>query len=182
MLIDHCDLQIVRRKTRNLQLCFGTILGTNHAVHAQSCPKLRKSRFLERFSSDSCVLWSVPYDVKLIRATGGAKRDPLFACPKKCWGTCGCARAFSRCMWRRRTRAQNWEHVCTQHMMSRTIGCVMAHATYWRISWNHKSEFIRIHTYEFIFEFMPVNSWWCNHIWIHNSFLTLNKFTINLNN
>ena len=31
MLIDHQDQQIVRRKTRNLELCFGTNVGTNQA-------------------------------------------------------------------------------------------------------------------------------------------------------
>ena len=31
MLIDHHDQQIVRRKTRNLEFCFGTNLGTNQA-------------------------------------------------------------------------------------------------------------------------------------------------------
>ena len=55
--------------------------------------KLRKSQFLERFSSDSCALSSEPFDVKLIWATGGAKRDPLARTPSKCWGTCGAGRA-----------------------------------------------------------------------------------------
>ena len=31
MLIDHHDQQIVRRKTQNLELCFGTNVGTNQA-------------------------------------------------------------------------------------------------------------------------------------------------------
>ena len=31
MLIDHQDQQIVRRKTQNLELCFGTNVGTNQA-------------------------------------------------------------------------------------------------------------------------------------------------------
>ena len=31
MLIDHQDQQIVRRKTQNLDLCFGTKVGTNQA-------------------------------------------------------------------------------------------------------------------------------------------------------
>ena len=31
MLIDHRDQQIVQRKTRNLEICFGTNVGTNQA-------------------------------------------------------------------------------------------------------------------------------------------------------
>ena len=31
MLIDHHDQQIVRRRTQNLELCFGTNVGTNQA-------------------------------------------------------------------------------------------------------------------------------------------------------
>ena len=33
---------------------------------------------------------------KLIRAPGGAKRDPLARTPSKCWGTCGGARGFAQ--------------------------------------------------------------------------------------
>ena len=51
--------------------------------------------------------------MKLKSSTGGAKRDPLARTPSKCWGTCGGARAVSRGMWRRRTRAPKWEHVFT---------------------------------------------------------------------
>ena len=103
---DHCDQQILLLKTRNLELCFGPNVGSNHA-------KLRRSWFIERFSSDSCVLWSVPYDVKLIRATRGAERDPLALTQSKCWGTCCVACAVSRSMWPLRTRAPKWEHIST---------------------------------------------------------------------
>ena len=46
MLIDHSNQQIVRRKTRNFELCFGTNVGTDQA-------KFEKN-------SDSCVLLSAP--------------------------------------------------------------------------------------------------------------------------
>ena len=69
---------------------------------------------------------------KLIRAPGGAKRDPLARAPSKCWGTCGGARAVVRSMWLPRTRAPKWEHVCTTGRYDvkdrRKIGCVMAHS------------------------------------------------------
>jgi len=67
MFIDHRVQQMVRQKTQNLELCFGTNMRTNQA----KIEKIR-ARFLERFGSDSCVLQSAPYDVKQIRTTGGA--------------------------------------------------------------------------------------------------------------
>ena len=33
---------------------------------------------------------------------------------------------------------------------------------------NIVKSYVRIHNHEFIYEFMPLNSWLWNHIWIHN--------------
>ena len=127
MLINYHDQQIVLRKTRNLELCLGTNMGTTKQ-------KLRKSRFLELFqvSSDPWVFWSVPYDGKLTRATCGEQRDPCARAPSKCWGTCGCACGISQHVTVANARAEvgarmhNWSIWCQGS--SRTIGCVMAHS------------------------------------------------------
>ena len=69
------------------RLCGGKLATSSYALRPMWGPtkqKLRKSRFLERFCSDSCVLSSAPYNVKPIRATGSAKRDQLASIQSKC--------------------------------------------------------------------------------------------------
>ena len=97
------------------RLCGGKLKTSSYASGPTWGPtkqNFRKSQFFERFGSGSCVLQLAPYDVKLIRATGGAKRDSLARAPSKSWGTCCCARAVSHIMLLRRTRAPKWEHIC----------------------------------------------------------------------
>ena len=87
MLIYHCNQQIVLLKTQNLELwhCYAL-----EPIWGPTKETLRKTRFLKWFSSYSCYLKSVPYNVKLIRATSSVKRDPLALVSSKSWGTCCC--------------------------------------------------------------------------------------------
>ena len=53
MLIDHHDQQIVRRKTQNLELCFGTNMGTNQAkIEKISISRAIRLEFLRSLVSD----------------------------------------------------------------------------------------------------------------------------------
>ena len=103
--IDQSNQQIVRRKVWDQR-------GVRYGGDWPS--KMRKTRFFQRFSSDSCVLLSASYDVKLIRATslGGARWETHWHVRRQNveWPTA--ARAVSRSMWQRRKFAPKWQHVC----------------------------------------------------------------------
>ena len=61
MLFDHQNQQIVRRKTQNLELCFGTNVGTNHAKAAPGC------NWLWEISNGFAKICSWTNDLAIIR-------------------------------------------------------------------------------------------------------------------
>ena len=91
-------------------------------------PELRKSRFLKRFCSSSCVLQSAPYDVKLIRSSGGAKRvgsraiKMLRDLRRRAQFRAACR--GGECARQSKSTYVNWSRWCQGS--SRTIGCAMA--------------------------------------------------------
>ena len=128
MLIDHRDQQIVLRKTRNLESCFGTNVGTNQAkIEKLSISRAIRLEFLHSQVST----------IRCEASKSNRRREErlLGSPPSKCWVTCCCARAVSRSMChvaaanaRAEVRASmhNWSIWCQRS--SRTLGCVIAHS------------------------------------------------------
>ena len=110
MLIDHQDQQIVRRKTRNLELCFGTNVGTNQAkIEKISISRAIRLEFLRSLVS------AIRYEANKINRRREERPIGSRAVKMLMDLQCGGARApaaVSRIMWRRRTRAPKWEHAC----------------------------------------------------------------------
>ena len=106
MLINHQDQQIVRRKTWNLELCFGTKVGTNQA-------KIEKISIFQTiwFEFLRSLVTSIQYEAK--KFNWRREERPIGSHAVKMLRDLRCARAVSRGMWRRRTRAPKWEHVFT---------------------------------------------------------------------
>ena len=64
MLIDHHDQQIVRRKTQNLELCFGTNVGTNQAkIEKISISRAIRLEFLRSLVS---AIWCEANKINLL--------------------------------------------------------------------------------------------------------------------
>ena len=125
MLIDHHDQQIVRRKTQNLELCFGTNMGTNQAkIEKISTSRAIRFGFLRSLvSTIRCeankINWrreEIPIGsraVKMLRDLQRRARGP--------------AQHIVAANARAEVRARMHNRSIWCQGSSRTISCVMAH-------------------------------------------------------
>ena len=125
MLINHHDQQIVRRKTRNLELCFGPNVQTEQAIFEKSL--IYQAIWLRFLCSLVSVIWFETNKINWRReerpiGLGAVKllRDLL-------WSVGGLAQqaVVAKAHAKVRARMRNWSIWCQG--LSSTIGCVMAH-------------------------------------------------------